>query len=587
MPKNTNRLARFWQEIRRRRVIHVITVYASAAFVIIELANNLAEPLNLPARLPAIVIAVLATGFPLAIVLSWFYDLTPEGVEKTRPLSEIPEGEKTVVPNAWKIATYVSFVMIIGLVTLNIVGIDKQLRTGDIQSLVILPFENFTGDDQFEWFVSGMHAMLTGDVQRISGLEVLNRTSSNAYKNVDMRVHEIASELDADAVIEADVMCLNDSICFQIKVIQAFPEEKTLWIADYKEAKSQIPNLYNRITKQIAAEVKIELTADEDLLLAKSQTVDPDAIDAYMRGLFYLDKIDKNALQKAIEFFKKAVESEPDWAPPYAGLAEVGAYQMQMGFIPSSIAIPKIYENINKVLELGPNSSISHYIIAVIAVWSEWDWEKGEREFLKALELNPSNALCRMFYAHLLMILHRSDEAIHQANQALKLDPYRPFILGLCAEIMSEGNPQSRMLYLKKALTIDPNYRFAIVGLAAAYRDNGDYEKWFEGWRKTAPYDDEVIAEVDKVFQEQGYLAVVEMIIKIEEEANGKQVNIAGLVNRYLELDQYDKAMDWLEKGYEINHPSMPYISTRWDQLKDNPRYIELLKKMNLPLPKD
>ena len=151
MPAKQNKLSQFWQELKRRKVVHVITVYASAAFVIIELVNNLAEPLNLPARLPTIAIIVLAVGFPLAIILSWLFDLTSEGVEKTKPLSELREGEKAPVPNAWKIATYVSFVVIIGLAVLNIVGGDKQLRAGDIQSLVILPFDNFTGDDQLEY----------------------------------------------------------------------------------------------------------------------------------------------------------------------------------------------------------------------------------------------------------------------------------------------------------------------------------------------------------------------------------------------------------------------------------------------------
>ena len=252
MPRKSNNLGQFWQELKRRRVIHVITVYTTSSFVLIELVTNLSEPLNIPERLPTIVIVVLAIGFPLAIILSWLYDLTSEGIEKTKPLSEIQEGEKPAVPNVWKRATYVSFVVIIGLVVLNVVGKGNQIRAGSIQSLVILPFENFTGDDQLEYFVSGMHASLIQDMGRVSGFHVVNRTTSNVYKNVDMRIHEIASELSTDAAIETDVMCLGDTICLQVRVISAFPEEKTLWIADYKEEKSQILNLYNRITKQIA-----------------------------------------------------------------------------------------------------------------------------------------------------------------------------------------------------------------------------------------------------------------------------------------------------------------------------------------------
>ena len=152
MKAKDNKLSLFWQELKRRRVIHVITVYASATFVIIELINNLSEPFNLPDNLLTIVVIVLAIGFPLAIILTWIYDLTSEGMERTKPLSEVEEDKATKVPNAWKIATYVSFVLIIGLVVLNIVGINKQAFAASVNSLVILPFENYTGDDQLEYF---------------------------------------------------------------------------------------------------------------------------------------------------------------------------------------------------------------------------------------------------------------------------------------------------------------------------------------------------------------------------------------------------------------------------------------------------
>lgn len=193
--------------------------------------------------------------------------------------------------------------VIIGLAVMNVMGRGKQLRAGDIQSMVILPFANYTGDDQLEYFVSGMHASLIQDMGRISGFHIVNRTSSNVYKDLDMRVQEIASELGADAAIEADVMCLGDSICLQVRVIQAFPEEKTLWIADYKEEKGQVLNLYNRITKQIADEVRTELTTDEELLLAKSRTVDPEAYDAYLKGNFHWERLGKEDNDSAIYYF--------------------------------------------------------------------------------------------------------------------------------------------------------------------------------------------------------------------------------------------------------------------------------------------
>ena len=338
MSGKPNKLSQLWQELKRRKVIYVITVYASASFVIIELINNVLEPLSLPDRTPTLAIIVLAVGFPLAIILSWIFDLTPKGMEKTKPLTEVEEGEKQVTPNGWKIATIVSFVVIIGLIILNLAGGPAKLKAGDIQSLVILPFNNFTGDEDLEYFVSGMHSSLIGDMGKIGGLRVISTTSSNSYKNVDMSVPEIASELNVEAIVEAQVICLGDSICVQFRLISVFPEEAQIWIADYKEEKSQILNLYNRVTKQIADEVMIELTADEESLLAQVRTVDIEAYDAYLRGRSYWDDLSMESLTKALDYLNLAVEKDPGWAAPYAGIAQVWAGLAQMGFATPEIA---------------------------------------------------------------------------------------------------------------------------------------------------------------------------------------------------------------------------------------------------------
>ena len=590
MAQRPNKLSQFWQELKRRRVVHVITVYASAAWVLIQLVDNLTEPLNLPTGLATIVVIVLAVGFPPAVILSWLYDLTGRGIEKTKPLQEVREGEKTVVPNAWRIATIISFIVIIGLVTINIVMGTRGLRPGDIESLVILPFDNFTGDDQLDYVAAGMHSILIGEMGKVRGLRVLGPTTSYAYRETDMTATDIAKKGNVDALVEATLTCYGgDTVCLQVKAITPYPEEKVIWVQNFIVEKSQILNLYNRITRQIADETLVELTANEELLLAQSREVDPDALDAYYKGLFYNEMFDENSLQKANDYYLTAIEIAPDWARPYAGLARVAGYQMQMAFISPSAAIPKIYENLNRALELDPNFSNSHHIKALIAVWTEWNWEKGEEEFLKAIQLNPNKAESRIFYAHFLNILHRSDEAIYQANLALKLEPQEANILALYSALMGHmGDYQSSIDYAEKALSIDPTYRFAIQCISGAYRKIGDYENFFKYFKKLGIYDDKVFASIYSVFREQGYSAAVEMTIKIDEEAaNERYINDALLAFRYLEISQYDKAMDYYEKAYEFHNPSMPYITTKihgYDQLKENPRYIELLKKMNLPI---
>ncbi|RLD55952.1 MAG: hypothetical protein DRI97_08450, partial [Bacteroidetes bacterium] len=401
MPQRQNKIAHFWQELKRRRVVHVITVYASASFVLIELVNNLTEPLNLPDKLATILVVVLAAGFPLAVILAWIYDLTPEGIEKTKAAVESEGTEKAKVPNAWRIATYVSFVVIVGLVTLNIVGGSKQLRAGDIQSLVILPFDNFTGDDQLDFFVSGMHASLIGDMGQLGGLQVKSRTSSNAFKNMGMTIPEIASELGADAALETAVMCLGDTICLQFRLVSTTGDEEQLWVADYREEKSQILNLYNRITKQIAEEVMVELSGNEKRRLDKMQTVDKEAYDAYLRG-YELWK-NPGKLDEAIEYLNLAIKKDPDWAPPYAGIAQVWIIRLQFGIVEPSVGRQMVHEYINRAVELDPDFRGFYFLSGIISTWTDWNWEEGEKNFLKAIAINPNDVMSRIYYAHLLM----------------------------------------------------------------------------------------------------------------------------------------------------------------------------------------
>ncbi|MCK4990003.1 MAG: hypothetical protein KAS29_05935, partial [Bacteroidales bacterium] len=505
---------------------------------------------------------ILFAGLFITLIISWIFDVTPKGVEKTKPSSELQEGEKTIASNSWKIATYVSFVVIIGLVLFNILGRTKEIHSGDIQSLVILPFDNFTDDEDLEYFVSGMHASLIGDMGKIGRLRVISRTSSNTYKNMDMSVPEIGSELEVDAVIETAVLCLGDTICIQFKLIVASPGEEQLWIGEYREEKSQILNLYNRMTKKIADEVNIGLSSNEERLLTDSRTVNKEAYDAFLKGYAFWGDLSEDSLTKAWEYLNFAIEKDPGWAPLYAGLAQVWALRMQMRITLPSEAIPKIRHNINKALELDPDFADSHFVNGIIAVWTEWNWKKGEKEFLKALAINPNDVMSRIYYAHLLMILQRSDEAIAQGKLAVELDPLNPLILALFSSIMEDAHQyQAAYSYAEMAIEIDPNNQFAQKRMRFDAFNIGDYEKAFEADKKYhLPFEEEVISSIDEVFREKGRMAACEEIVaQFELRAQKSYVSPNTIAFRYFQANQLDKAMDFIEKGFEMHEPSMPY----------------------------
>jgi len=457
--------------------------------------------------------------------------------------------------------------------------------------MIILPFSNYTGDETIETLVSGMHACLISDVKRLSGLRVINTTTSNAYKNAGKSVHDIASELNVDGAIEVSVLGIKDSVIIQVSLIRAFPEEEILWIGDYKEEKSQMLNLYNRITKQIADEVNIKLTPDEERFLSRKRTVDPEALIAYIKGQFHWERLGREDLDSALHYFQIAIEKDPEWAEPYAGMAMTWNAIGGFAFGPLTEAYRKTTEYLDKALSLDQNSANSHYVKAVLTTWPGWDWETGEKEFLKTLELNPNDALARGYYAHLLMILRRTDEAVYQANLALALDPLRPLVLGLYARVMwHAGDIKAALKQSEKALSIDPDNNFAFEAVTNSYLSIGDTLKWFEYYRRRIYWSDEkYLVHLDSLFEKDGYFAVIEERIKVNEEVLGRggSISFTGQAKRHLIMKEYDKAMDYYEKAYEENFWMLAYVSLaviEHPELKNNARYVALLKNMNLPL---
>jgi adenylate cyclase len=417
------------------------------------------------------------------VVIAWFYDITPDGFRRTSQIIQTTGDKEEHVPEpaVWKAATFISLMVVVGLVLYNILGGSLEVRAGDIQSLVILPFENFTGDDQLENMVSGMHSMLIGDMGRVSNLRVIGKTSSNLYKDANMSARDIAGELNVDAVVEATVMCLGDSVCMQFRLVSTDKEERQLWVGEYHEEKGQMLNLYNRVTKQIAHEVQIKLTDSEEQTLNRDRGADRDALDAYIRSYAYWGDLSADSLDKAKEDLMQALEKDPQWAPIHAALAVVWAARMQMGQVDPKTGREMTNQYIERARELDEDFADSHFINAVLYTWTDWEWEKGEREFLDALALNPNHVMARIYYAHLLMILQRMDEALEQGKLAVALDPKNPLILSLYSTVLKGAKRDEEVLdYVEKALAIDPGHKFSLGQLGRALYGSGEYERNLE-----------------------------------------------------------------------------------------------------------
>jgi tetratricopeptide (TPR) repeat protein len=334
------------------------------------------------------------------------------------------------------------------------------------------------------------------------------------------------------------------------------------------------------------------LSPEEERLLSESRDVDPEAHDLYMKGMVFNDQMSEEALNKAYQYFKLANDIDPTWAEPYQGMASVLERQYQMGFIERSVMMPKLNAYIDKALELDQNSSWIYNLRGSKFGWFEWDWKKAEQDFLKSIELNPNHSGNHAFYAGLLSILRKPDEALYHAKKAEELDPSNPFILGLCATAFIQvGECKSALDLLNKANSIEEKHYFSYPRLIEASICAGDFQTAFEVmkdlnselWEKY-----KLTEHFEIVNREKGWSAFLDEFINISEKLWSKNEDLHQnqMANLYLMAGEYDKAMNYFEKAYEVHSPKLPSISVRsnYDKLKDNPRYIELLKKMNLPV---
>jgi tetratricopeptide (TPR) repeat protein len=320
--------------------------------------------------------------------------------------------------------------------------------------------------------------------------------------------------------------------------------------------------------------------------------VDPDAFDAFMKAQYYWERLTAESLDSAIHYYQLAMDLEPEWADPYSGMAmTLGA----MGSFSAGQKDPNMsgaFDYLEKAMLLDPDAAYSHYVKGIYAVWPFCRWEEGEQEFQRCLELNPSDALCRIYYAHLLMILQRFEEAEEQAYAALELDPMRPLVMGLYGVVMCFlGQYEEARTQAEKALAIDPQNGFASSPLQKALLALGDTLEWYKVkrpmyWWSTPAYLD----SLDRVFREQGYLAVIRDRIRINEEvlASGGYISLSGQASRYLQVGDMDRALDFYELALEQGDGFIAYISLDhldFPDLKTNPRYLTLLEELNLPPP--
>jgi TolB-like protein/Tfp pilus assembly protein PilF/predicted Ser/Thr protein kinase len=455
-------------------------------------------------------------------------------------------------------------------------------------SIAVLPMENLSGDPSQEYFADGMTEELITDLGQLGGLKnVIARKSVMRFKGTNTPLRAIAQELKVTALITGAVIRAGDRVRITAQMINPRTEAQ-VWAHRYESDLRDVQSLENEIVAAIAKEVKLQLTPEESERLKMTRRVNPEAYQAYLKGQFDWYKLTRLDLDSALNYFELALEKDPNYARAYAGIAAVWVGRLQQGFAPASEAVPEAKAAAAKALELDNSVAEGHSTLANIKTWMDWDWEGGETEFRRAIELNPGYPDPRTGYSHLLSIMKRPEEAMAQIQRALGLDPLNPLFQGLYAmDLMYARRYTDAITLLRNTLKTSPHDLVALSTLRSAYHMKQMYPEALEIWKRSYAErnDHEAEEALARGFAEAGYPGALRRVAETLA-ARSRQTYVAPyqIGTLYTRAGMNKEALEWLEKAYLAHDPNMPYLSVDpiFDTLRADPRFQDILRRMNL-----
>ena len=458
-----------------------------------------------------------------------------------------------------------------------------------IRSIAVLPLDNYSGDPNQDYFAEGMTDELTANLATISQLRVISRGSAMQFKGKDRpSTPDIAGKLNVDAIVEGSVSRAGDTVRITAQLIDA-RADKHLWAKTFERSSRDVLALQADLASAIAREVNVQLTSSEQSRLTAAPSVNPEAHDAYLKGRYFFNRPSDENLQKAIAQFEAAVRFSPTFAPAFSGLSDAYLWAgYNEGFLTASEARPKAKATAEKAVELDGNSAEAHTSLAVFKLFYEYDFAGCEREFRRALTLNPNYAFAHDQFGMALSFQGRYDEAIAEGKRAIELDPLSPQVLiDAAVPFMFQRNAAAAKELARRAAELDPMYFFPVMIDGWADLDVGKFREAIPALKKAKAMESPPFVTAYLAF---AYGAAGDRAAAMAELAELKKMSRNGsvlpfnLALVYLGLGDHARALDNLERALAADSQMMAWISRDaiFDPIRSEPRFAALLEKMGV-----
>jgi TolB-like protein/Flp pilus assembly protein TadD len=579
----------FFAELKRRNVYKVAIAYGVVAWLLMQVASQIFPFFEIPNWAVRLVVLLLIIGFPVALILAWAFELTPEGIKRTE---DVDLSKSVRRKTGRKLDFFIIAVLLLVVAALLFQrfhpSVSRAVSSSPEKSIAVLPFENLSRDPDNAYFAEGIKEEVLARLSKVADLKVISIRPTQQPKNSLTDLSQMAQKLGVETFLEGSVQRSADEVRVTVQLVRA-DSDAHLWADTFDRKLTDIFAVESEIAKAVADTLQAKLTGSEERAISAKPTGNLEAYQLYLRGRYYWNRRTAGGLKRALEQFQQAVDKDPTYALAYTGLADCYAVMEQYTGTPSSDTLPKARAAALRALQIDGSLGEAHTSLGYVNAVSR-QFGEAEKEFKRGIELNPNYPTAHHWYGlPYLTMLGRLDEAMAEIKRAQQLDPLSPIISVNDSYLyILKGDLNTAVEKLTRVIELDPNFPLAHDFLGWAYLKQGHEQEAIAELRKGVELSGRASQELGFLGYGYGALgkrAEAMMLLKeLEERYARKESPAMFLAAVYAGLREKDQAFAWLERDFEARTGLLIFITAfpDYDTLRDDPRYTDLLRRMGL-----
>ena len=566
-------------------------MYIVAAWVAVQVAGMLFPAINVPDESLLYIWLIAVSLFPLAVVFSWRYDISVDGITRTPPARPGEDFDPALRKSD------VALLAALGVVALSVLlQFGTRIESGAVRlgesisrfSIAVLPFDDLSGDPDEQYFVSGMQSSLIDGLSRVRNLRVTSKVSTLPYRHSGGSLIDVALQLGVARIVEGTVLRKGDRVSIALRMHDAEKDEQ-VWSDRFEDDLENIMFIQAKAVQEIANQVRAQLGPEEREHFASARPVNAQAYNAYLKGVFHVERFNPEDIRTATTHFEQAVKIDPGLALGHWGLGKHCLFRAQIGMLTPAEARTQCLPPVLKALELDPFLPEAHFGLAGISTWHRFDWEGARPHWERAIELNPSYAEAHAFYSHYLGIIGDLEKSTEHIERAVRLDPNNPFTNGLYGVQLIMLNEYEKAIDVaEKSLRMAPGFAFGYRPLWLAYDGLGNEDETVRvlaDMIRNVNHRPEIADIFESTYQDRGFEAAsLWQAERLSQQYESDRISPVDIAVFYGMGGDYVSAIDWLEIAAERSDPNAPYsgVLIKRSGIREHPRFIALLQRMGL-----